>query len=75
MPNCYAAITSNNIVCGVYLWDGVTPWLPPPYQEYSDEGLPIGDPQPTTVVPNTEPSTAKPGDLYDPVTNTFTALG
>ena len=67
----YAAITASNYVAGVYLWDGVSEWTPPPYQEYDADGNPVGDPQPTTAVPDTDPPTAQIGYIYSPADGSF----
>ena len=74
MSNRYAAITASNYVAGVYLWDGVSEWTPPPYQEYDADGNPVGDPQPTTAVPDTDPPTAMIGYSYNPGDGTFTPV-
>jgi hypothetical protein len=71
MSDRYAAITSDDIVRGIYLWDGVVDWTPPPYQEYDSNGIPVGDPQPTTAVPDTDPPTAQMGYIYNPADGTF----
>lgn len=69
----FAAVTASNYVAGVYIWAPGLPWTPPPYQEYDADGNPVGDPQPTTAVPDTEPPTAQPGGSYDPATGEFSA--
>ena len=68
----YAAITSDNIVRGVYLWAPGLPWTPPDYQPTNADGDPVGDPQPTTAVPDTDPPTAQIGETYNPADGTFT---
>jgi hypothetical protein len=70
----YAAITSDNIVRGVYYWAASFDWIPPSYQPTDNNGNPIGNPQPTTAVPDTDPPTAQIDFVYDPVANTFTDL-
>ena len=70
----FAAITSDDIVRGVYVWAPGLPWTPPPYQEYDADGNPVGDPQPTTAVPDTDPPTAQIGYSYNPGDGTFTPV-
>ena len=56
-------------VVNTVLWDGVTPWTPPPYIVIDDYGNPVSDPQPTTAViytdppidPNAQPVVSQPG--------------
>jgi hypothetical protein len=68
----YAAITADNIVRSVYLWAGSSDWTPPPYQPTDVDGDPVGDSQPTTAVPDTDPPTAQIGYTYNPADGTFT---
>jgi hypothetical protein len=66
----YAGITSDDIVRGVYIWDGVAKWTVT-FQETDADGNPVGDPQPTTAVPDTDPPTAQIGFIYNPSDGTF----
>ena len=70
----YAAITSDNIVRGVYYWAASFDWIPPPYQPTDADGNPVGDPQPTTAVLDTDPPTAQIGYSYNPGDGTFTPV-
>ena len=74
MSDRYAAITASNYVSGVYLWDGVSEWTPPPYQPTDENACAVGDPQPTTAVPDTDPPTAQIGYSYNPGDGTFTPV-
>ena len=69
--NRSATITSDNIVRGVYEWEGDT-FISPPYAPVDVYGAPTADPQPTTAVPDTDPPTAQIGETYNPVDGTFT---
>lgn len=70
--SAYAAITSDNIVRGVYIWAGSPDWTPPPYQPTDANGDPTGEPQPTIPVSDTDPPTAQIGGAYNPALKTFT---
>jgi len=70
--NRSAVITVDNIVRGVYEWDGDT-FIPPPYAPVDVYGVPTADSQPTTAVPDTDPPTAQIGYTYNPADGTFTA--
>jgi len=69
--NRSATITSDNIVRGVYEWEGDT-FISPPYAPVDVYGVPTADPQPTTAVPDTDPPTAQVGETYNPADGTFT---
>jgi len=68
--NRSATITSDNIVRGVYLWDGDS-FDSPPYAPVDVYGAPTADPQPTTAVPDTDPPTAQIGYIYNPADGSF----
>jgi hypothetical protein len=67
----FAAVTADNYVVGVYVWAPGLPWTPPPYQPVDADGNPIGDLQPTTAIPDTDPPTAQIGFIYNPADGTF----
>ena len=69
--NRSATITADNIVRGVYEWEGGE-FQSPPYAPVDVYGVPTADPQPTTAVPDTEPPTAQIGFIYNPADGSFT---
>jgi hypothetical protein len=67
----FAAITVDNIVRGIYFWAPGLPWTSPDYQPIDADGNAVGDPQPTTAVPDTDPPTAQIGYIYNPADGSF----
>ena len=68
----YAIITELNLVVNVVEWAPDTAFQASPYQAYNAEGNPVGNPQPITSVPDTDPSTAQIGFIYNPADGSFT---
>ena len=68
--NRSATITADNIVRGVYEWEGGE-FQSPPYAPVDVYGVPTADPQPTTAVPDTDPPIAQIGDTYNPDDGSF----
>jgi hypothetical protein len=67
----YAVITPDNLVVNIIASMETPPFWTPPYQAYDAEGNPVGDPIPTTPVPDTDPPTAQIGYSYNPSDGTF----
>lgn len=67
MPERYALVDATNVVVGIALWDGVTPWTPPDNciavligSQMCDRGYTY-DPQTGTFSPT--PETPVPSDV------------
>ena len=70
--NRSATLTDDNIVRGVYEWEGDV-FQSPPYAPVDVNGFPIAASQPTIAVPDTDPPTAQIGSTYNPALKTFTS--
>ena len=70
----FAVIIPDNTVVGVIASMEQAPFWTPPYQAYDADGNPVGDPQLTVPVPDTDPPTAQIGYSYNPGDGTFTAI-
>jgi len=67
----FAVIIADNTVVNMIASMETPPFWTLPYQAYDENFSPIGDPQPTTAVPDTDPPTAQIGFKYNPADGTF----
>ena len=70
----FAVIIADNSVVNIIASMEEPPFWTPPYQPMDTDGNPVGDPQPTTAVPDTDPPTAQIGYSYNPGDGTFTPV-
>jgi len=67
----FAVIVADNTVVNVIASMEEPPFWTLPYQPTDADGNPVGDPQPTTAVPDTDPPTAQIGYIYNPADGSF----
>jgi len=67
----FAVIIADNTVVNMIASMETPPFWTLPYQAYDANGNPVGDPQPTTPVYDTDPPTAQIGFIYNPADGTF----
>lgn len=68
----FAVIIADNTVVNVIASMDEPPFWTPPYQPVDTNGNPIGEPQPTIPVSDTDPPTAQIGGAHNPALKTFT---